>query len=808
MSWQRPIAIVALLIGAFALVIGCAGQNEDPTADFTYTPENPEADTAVTLDASSAEDPDGQIAEYVWTLPDGSSVEGEQVEHTFAEPGEHEVELEVVDDSDASTTTMRTITVTQPESAQEETGDSDTDESTDETEADETEDTQPSGETESQEGEQLSRTERHLQMSAGTSIQIPMTSEPRSLMPNTTSGTWESAVAALLFDGMVTTGPDLRPIPSLARDWEWSEEELTYTFHLREGIQFHDGHELTCEDVMFSFKTVMHPQYSGVRFPNFQSVVGAYEYRNRVLFSTGMDATEALDAGNVPESFREQFREHDRALSSDVSVAYNEEDEIWTINDQGNEVSYPVSPRGNQEQLDVQLPEGQTIDWPIPGLACQDDYTFTAELNSVQRTFLPYAAGTGIMPKHVYEPVLEERGYGSLQGLTRNIEKLVGTGPYEFTNWETGQSIELTRNENYWQGRTVERRGQTPMGGIETLYWVVRQDPDSRFSSFRAGEIDVTPTTVDQHFQLQNGNDSDQATYTYPELAYEYYHWNLRMAKFQDERVRRAMCYAIDRQQLVERVLRGLGQVANGPSHPIAWDYDPKLREIHPGFDPERTVELMEEAGWTIERNDNGEIPEGAVWTKSTDNGETMEMSIEIAVNQGNQERQRFAVLMQEQLGKVGFDVEVRTLDTNAFYNDYLMGSNDFVTAVAGWRLGTDPDLTSIFHSDSVGSSFNWMAYTEENIDKNSDVDALIDEGLNYVSIDEAKPVYQELNRKVVEDMPYCWLVHEEGTFAAYSDVRGLEPFHPQGWYINMPNWYVADSGLPMEIRDQTASAE
>lgn len=802
-----------MLLGAFALVIGCAGQNEAPTADFTYTPEAPQADTAVTLDASASEDPDGEIVDYVWTLPDGSTADGEQVEHTFSEAGEHEVQLEVVDDSDASASTSMTITVTESAAADDTENAATGDEQADQQAQDQQD--QQAGDAESEETEgsqqdgedQLSRTERHLQMSEGTTIRVPMTQEPRSLMPNTTSGTWESAIGGLLFNAMVTTGPDLRPIPSLAHDWEWDEEELTYTFQLREGIEFHDGEELTCEDVLFSFKTVMHPKYPGVRFPNFQNVVGAYEYRNRVLFSADMDATDALDAGNVPEAFREQFEQHDRALSSDVSVTYNEEDEVWTIEDQGNEASYTVSERSDETQLDVQLPQGETIDWPIPGLACPDDYTFTATLNQVQRTFLPYAAGTGVMPKHVYEPVLEERGYDSLQGITRNIDRLVGTGPYEFNNWETGQSIQLTRNADYWQGRTVNRQGQVPMAGVETVYWVVRQDPDARFSSFRAGEIDVTPTTVDQHFQLDEGNNPDQLTYSYPELAYEYYHWNLRMAKFQDKRVREAMCWAVDRQQLVDRVLRGLGQVANGPTHPIAWDYDSQLQEIHPGFDPERTVELMEEAGWTIERTDNGEIAEDAVWTKTTEDGETMEMSLEIAVNQGAQERQRFAVLMQRQLGELGFEAEVRTLDTNAFYNDYLMGRNAFETAIGGWRLGTDPDLTSIFHSDSVGSSFNWMAYTEENVDKNPEVDELIDEGLNYVSIDDAQPVYQEMNRKVVEDMPYCWLVHEESTFAAYADVEGVEPFHPQGWWINMPNWYVAEQGLPMEVQDQTASA-
>jgi ABC-type transport system substrate-binding protein len=74
--------------------------------------------------------------------------------------------------------------------------------------------------------------------------------------------------------------------------------------------------------------------------------------------------------------------------------------------------------------------------------------------------------------------------------------------------------------------------------------------------------------------------------------------------------------------------------------------------------------------------------------------------------------------------------------------------------------LGIDPDKTSTWHSKGW-EGFNWQAYS------NPEVDQLIEEGLNYVEIEEARPIYQKLNRLIVEDMGYCWLNFQKGTFAA-----------------------------------------
>ncbi|MFB6285008.1 MAG: PKD domain-containing protein [Candidatus Bipolaricaulia bacterium] len=105
-----PIVAVLAVAAAVALA-GCAGQNQSPTADFSHSPSEPNVNESVTFDASESSDEDGEIAEYNWTFPDGSTAQGQQVEHQFAEPGEREVELEVIDNNDTSATATVTVNV-------------------------------------------------------------------------------------------------------------------------------------------------------------------------------------------------------------------------------------------------------------------------------------------------------------------------------------------------------------------------------------------------------------------------------------------------------------------------------------------------------------------------------------------------------------------------------------------------------------------------------------------------------------------------------------------------------------------------
>lgn len=721
---KKTIFLWSLTCIMLVALVGCGGQNQEPTAQFNAQPSEAQAGVPVAFDGTRSVDGDGSIAKYEWDFGDGTKAEGATVSHTYADAKSYTVKLTVTDDKNATAEATQTVVVNAVETTDNNAEDNTTadnntsDNNTDTNVADNNTDT----------FDAAAQLAEHIELSRGSEIRIPAGSEPRYLMPNATEGTWESQISGLIFNALLQTNDNFEQIPGLAHSWEWDRDNLTYTFHLREGVKFHDyaetGEMFDCSDVLFSYKAWMHPDYPGVRFGNFDKVVGAQEF-------------------------------HD----------------------------------------------GESTDWPVEGLECVDDHTFKVTLTQVERTFLPFAvASSGIMPQHVYEPFFDENGYDKIQGVDSELGTTIGTGPYMLDEWEAAQFVSLNRFDEYWMapfGRQIEVEGQTAFPGIEKIYWVIMPDTDAQYAALLSGEVDVldTRSNVDQYFQLSENDNF--ATFVYPQLTYDYWHWNLRNELFQEVDVRKAMCHAIDRELMVDRVLRGLGDLTNGPSHPLRWDWDESLADIHPNFDPERVVELMEGAGWTIEKDGDGNIASGAVWEKVAEDGSTMKMEFEIAHNTPNARRQDFAIIMQQQLSEMGFKAEVRGMETNAFYNDYLDGSFDFQTAIAGWRMGTDPDGTSIWHTDSIGTSFNWHAYS------NPEIDALIEEGLLYADLDKARPIYQEINRKLVETQGYCWLAFPSATFAAKPNMMGTEAWSALNPYSHLDAWYWEGMGIPVTVMNE-----
>lgn len=539
------------------------------------------------------------------------------------------------------------------------------------------------------------------------SFTVTMGAEPIELLPNNTEGTWESCIGGLVFDGLTNSNNQMQPVPGLAASYEYDDDTLTWTFHLRKGAKFHDGTEVTTDDILFSYKCLMHPDYPGVRFSNVETIVGAEEYRGGEITDFNQVAIRALDPSTI----------------------------------------------------EIQLKE-------------------------IDATFLSYGA-IGIVPKHVYEPIYEEKGYGVQRGITRDLGYCIGSGPYKFDEWKVGQYIKVTANEDYWnpRGNPVQKDGAPTTPGIKEVYWIFIEDSDARFAALKAGDLDFTGLSVDQYFEL--ADDPNFVALRAPYLVYDYLCLNLDPEKtllFQELAVRQAIGYAIDRDTLIEQVLRGVGTKCNGPTHPLRWDYSTAVDEKHPDYDPEKSIELMEGAGWTIQKGGAGNIWPGAVWEKEDPVYGHLEMRFEIATNYGNVRRADILQVLQQQLAAVGFEVSLRVMEVNAFYDVYLQAERDYDTAVAGWRMGSDPDSYSLWHSSEVGG-FNWTAYSDPQVDE------WLVEGTQYVTIEERKPIYEEIAVKLVEDLPYIWLCYVDATEGTVPGLKYFYPCHPQGWYISMWQW-------------------
>lgn len=106
----------------------------------------------------------------------------------------------------------------------------------------------------------------------GGILRVGLQADPAELDPHKTSLTAAWHVIEHVYNGLVTTNPSLEPVPSLAESWDISEDGLTYTFHLRQGVLFHNGRELVAEDVKYSYERILDPETASPAQPDLDNV--------------------------------------------------------------------------------------------------------------------------------------------------------------------------------------------------------------------------------------------------------------------------------------------------------------------------------------------------------------------------------------------------------------------------------------------------------------------------------------------------------------------------------------------------------
>jgi peptide/nickel transport system substrate-binding protein len=382
-----------------------------------------------------------------------------------------------------------------------------------------------------------------------------------------------------------------------------------------------------------------------------------------------------------------------------------------------------------------------------------DDYTFRATYDK------PFAPGlmswsVGILPKHL------------LAGHEITTSPLgrhpIGTGPYKFKEWVTGQKIVLLSNPDYFEGRPY-------ING-----YILRIIPDTAtmFLELRANGIDQMGLTPLQ-FTRQTENNLFRENfnkYRYLSFAYTYMGYNLKNPLFTDKRVRQAIAHAVNREEIIDGVLLGLGKPATGPYKPGTWAYNPDVRRYP--YDPAKAKALLAEAGW---RDANGD---GIL----ENNGRAFEF--EIITNQGNEIRAKCAEIIQRRLAEVGIRVKIRVVEWAAFLNDFI-NKRKFDATILAWTIPMEPDLYDVWHSSKTGpEELNFISY------KNAEVDALIVKARETFDQPLRKRCYDRIQEILAEEQPYLFLYVPDALPMIHARFRGVE-VAPLGIGHNFIKWYV-----------------
>lgn len=387
---------------------------------------------------------------------------------------------------------------------------------------------------------------------------------------------------------------------------------------------------------------------------------------------------------------------------------------------------------------------------------------------------VPYApaldtwAGLHILPKHL----LQDQDINN----TAFARHPVGSHYYKLSDWKNGQYLKLSRNPYASQGQA----------NIEHLLSRIIPDKAAQFLELSADNIDSMALNPIQYARIfPSRPDLSKNIGLYKELgnSYSYMGFNLKRKPFDDVRVRQAINYAIDKQEIIDGVLLGLGEPVASPYKPGTRWSNPKLKPYP--YDPNKARALLREAGFADTNGDGILEKDGKPF------------SFEILTNQ-NKEREMTAVLIQRRLKEVGIEVNIRVLEWASFLGRFIK-PKQFDAVVLGWSLSLDPDQYGIWHSSQQApGQFNFISYSNPQADK------LLEAGRIELNPDKRMKIYHAFSKILLEDSPVIYLSAGYGLSAIHKRVKGISsPAPAAGIGHNTYEWFIPKAYYRNEMNDQ-----
>ncbi len=305
----------------------------------------------------------------------------------------------------------------------------------------------------------------------------------------------------------------------------------------------------------------------------------------------------------------------------------------------------------------------------------------------------------------------------------------VGTGPFMMADWDPGVAITLDRNPDYrWGPLDVENKAAP---SIDQAVFKVIPDASTQLAAFQAGEADVVFVNQPAHLAKLEGIEGTQLT----EAAINaviYLGFNAGSAPFDDVLVRQALSHAVQKDDILQAVLGGVGKVSCTPLASTLPGYDESLCEYELGYDPVQAEELLAEAGYA--KNDDGN------WEKG---GELLAATILTSTRAPNGD---IAAMLQSQFGAIGIPIDILQLDARAAMGAATAGDYDMMVWRYGWN---DADVLNIYlASERIGST-NRSHYS------NPDVDELLAQAIHELDADARAQLYQQAIKLIMADAPW-----------------------------------------------------
>lgn len=402
-----------------------------------------------------------------------------------------------------------------------------------------------------------------------------------------------------------------------------------------------------------------------------------------------------------------------------------------------------------------------------------DDHTVKFTLSQVYAPFL-YSLVLTPVPAHVLKDVapkeIQTNAYGT------DPAKTVTSGPWKWTAWKQGESHTLDADPNYW-GEVKPH--------IAQIVYKIYADQNTEVQALLKGDVDQVSAVPVTQVDAVKANSSINVIQK-PGPTYEYLGFNFDANNFPDkfglfagQKTRQAIAYALNRQGMVDNILKGVGALMNAPFLPDTWA-DPGDAAVNYEYSADKAKQLLAEDGWVAGKD--------GILTK-----DGHRFSFELQYNAGNSRREQVAAVIQQNLKDVGIEATPKAIDFAAWI-DQNVTPGKYQAILLAWSLNNpDPDAESIFSSKyfpPAGQNSGWY--------KNEKLDQLWIDGYSTVDQEKRKEVYKELGKEISTDLPYVFLYQYGSAIGTGPRVHWAEEDAPEpslgyGQYFHAIKWWVTD---------------
>jgi len=403
---------------------------------------------------------------------------------------------------------------------------------------------------------------------------------------------------------------------------------------------------------------------------------------------------------------------------------FNADDVVWTYNTVVNG-EFPQSPQmeGITETVKV------------------DEYTVEVHTEAPKADM--EAIRVNILPEHIYGEKSEDELH------TFSEDNPVGTGAFELVNWEQGQFLRFKANPNYFKGAPQ----------IDEIVYVLFANTDTLFQALQNGEVDAVAelsySQVEQAEALDGIEVIQPDGMNFTELGFNC--WEAPESKgnplMLDHRIRAAIDTALDKQQIVDIALNGYGVPGTSLIPPAVGDYHFEVDDDY-GYNPEKAMEILEDAGYTDTDEDG---------IREDSEGNKLDFRFAVITSYG-EAYVKAAGIIQKNLQDIGINVTINTMDGGA--QSELIYEQDFDTDMYlwGWGAELDPSMKlSVMTTDQVGKRSDCFWSNEE-------YDELFEKQINQVDREERIETVHKMQQIILEEAPYSILYYRNIVEAYRTD--------------------------------------